>query len=184
MPARKTEREFTCVVCGKKFIATSNRGAKYCSTTCRNKVYGEKKSKTFAELKRTQREKEIKNRVMAECPEMKESYFKKHEEQIYRQHDPEVWGTAPNDYAEKQRQKTLANMKKIEPVELVPKKEEPKQDKEDTKVSDDKKQVLVYMKGLIAGAMAWFDGEKAPMEIFDKLMKGINSLLDETEVEW
>ncbi len=38
------EKTYKCVVCGNKFISTSNRGARFCSKECRNEYIRKQKS--------------------------------------------------------------------------------------------------------------------------------------------
>lgn len=154
------ERICKCVVCGKEMTTLSNRGKRFCSTECRNEYIRNKKS------------------------------GKKTEEQ-------EKFGSTPEEYAEKQKEKTMAMLPKIE----VPKTNKAIQaDKsEDNQVvtlepaervepvtrrlNEHDRSILVYMKGLINGARLWFGEDREPNQIFNKLLAGINALLDEEDVE-
>lgn len=95
MPARITEKEFTCVVCGRKFFSTATHEPKYCSQLCRSRAAAQRNKRADREKKAAQ----------------------------------EKWGHDPNEYAKKQREKTLEMIPKIiteEPKVEEPKKETPK----------------------------------------------------------
>ena len=166
MPPRSNMIECTCSVCGRKFLSDAPHSPKYCSIQCKNKAYA------YA-----QKEKKLKSKVQAECPNMTDSYFESHKERIARQSDPDVWGSAPGDYAERQKQKTLALMEKIEPVQIVEKEPE---DKEEKEMKEDSREVLVAMKGTLTGA-ALFCTDAAVTELCGKLLSAIDYLLDNKE---
>ena len=83
-----------CKVCGELFEAASNSAA-YCSDECKATVReNRKKSKIEKHEKATLKLKEQLKRLEHQC-------------------DRGVWGTNPNEYAERQKAKTLALMSKI-----------------------------------------------------------------------
>lgn len=169
------ERICKCVVCGKEMTTLSNRGKRFCSSECRNEYIRNKKN------------------------------GKQTEEQ-------EKFGSTPEEYAERQKEKTMAMLPKIEvpktkaiqadksekddrqdvainPMvytpELLPTDPEPTERVEPVarKLNEHDRSILVYMKGLINGARLWFGEDREPNQIFDKLLAGINALLDEEDVE-
>lgn len=112
--------------------------------------------------------------------------------------EQEKFGSTPEEYAEKQKEKTMAMLPKIE----VPKTNKTIQaDKSEDnqvvtqpcepepiepvarKLNEHDRSILVYMKGLINGARLWFGEDREPNQIFDKLLAGIKALLDEEDVE-
>lgn len=155
------ERICKCVVCGKEMTTLSNRGKRFCSSECRNEYIRNKKS------------------------------GKKTEEQ-------EKFGSTPEEYAKKQKEKTMAMLPKIEvpktnkaiqadtsednQVVTIP---EPAERVEPVtrRLNEHDRSILVYMKGLINGARLWFGDDREPNQIFDKLLAGINALLNEEDVE-
>lgn len=157
------ERICKCVVCGKEMKTLSNRGKRFCSSECRNEYIRNKKN------------------------------GKKTEEQ-------EKFGSTPEEYAERQKEKTMAMLPKIEVPKTngiqadksednqavtIPSEPEPAERVEPItrKLNEHDRSILVYMKGLINGARLWFGDDREPNQIFDKLLAGINALLDKEDVE-
>lgn len=154
------ERICKCVVCGKEMTTLSNRGKRFCSSECRNEYIRKKKSGKHTE-------------------------------------EQEKFGSTPEEYAERQKEKTMAMLPKIE----VPATKAIQTDKSEDnqvvtvpsepetiepvarKLNEHDRSILVYMKGLINGARVWFGEDREPNQIFDKLLAGINALLDEEDVE-
>ena len=98
--ARDVERaEFTCVVCGAKFIASAHRKAMYCSIRCKDRY---RKGKTREDVKAMRMEK---TGLTIDCPLMTPEYYAKHKDKIAHQRDTSVW---TRDYAERQKAQTLA----------------------------------------------------------------------------
>lgn len=159
------EKTYNCVVCGKEITTTSNRGKRFCSNECRNEYIRKQKAEAKAEL------------------DGKAAQFDK------------KTGSTPDDYAEQQKKSTLEQQKAellrlfedqgsvtiLEPADAgvgipisVP---------EERRLNEHDRAILVYMKGLINGARLWFGEDREPNEIFDKLLNGINAILDEEDLE-
>ena len=137
MPSRKKAAEFTCVICGTKFLSTSTNPPKYCSQLCRSRAAAIKYPKVEAVKKAAQ----------------------------------EKWGHDPNEYAEKQKQKTLALMDNIVPVE------EPKV-KEEQKMKGSTRETLIGMKGIIIGSKM-FCLDETTQSLLETLSKTVDVLLEE-----
>lgn len=96
--------ERICVCCGQPYMSSRNRNSLYCSKRCLDNTRKRKAS----EMRKTNQEQF--SALKVDCPNMTEEYLNKRAEQIIHQQDTTVW---TRDYAERQKQKTLAMMGKI-----------------------------------------------------------------------
>lgn len=94
--------EYKCQECGKIFLAESGKAWKFCSDECRlhhkreyNKAY-----------KARMREEQLAIIEANKRPTL--------EQRMKHQHDMSVWGRSPNEYADRQKARTLELMGKIE----------------------------------------------------------------------
>lgn len=163
------EKTYNCVVCGKEITTTSNRGKRFCSNECRNEYIRKQKAEAKAGL------------------DGKAAQF------------DQKTGGSPDDYAKQQMQNTLDSLEKNKSVNLPINLEEqgsvtiiepedacvgiPISVPEERRLNEHDRAILVYMKGLINGARLWFGEDREPNQIFDKLLSGINAILDEEDLE-
>ena len=171
------EKTYNCVVCGKEITTTSNRGKRFCSNECRNEYIRKQKAEAKAGL------------------DGKAAQF------------DQKTGSSPDDYAEQQKKSTLEQLREAIPYALEKNKSvnlpinleeqgsvtiiEPEDAcvgipvgvPEERRLNEHDRAILVYMKGLINGARLWFGEDREPNQIFDKLLNGINAILDEEEIE-
>ena len=85
----------------------------------------------------------------------------------------EKFGSAPDEYAEKQKEKTLAM---LPPIVNVP----DETAKRENMSMSEAESVLVYMKGRIEGAIP-FCQDEAVTDLLNKLLNGVNTLIEWVE---
>lgn len=98
----ETEKvEYVCTVCGATYKASPNRRTYYCSRRCMDKV---RKARKNNELKGI-------DLLKVNCPSMTPEYYRSRKDKIAHQEDKSVW---VSDYAERQKQRTLEMLGRVE----------------------------------------------------------------------
>lgn len=168
------EKTYKCVVCGKEITTTSNRGKRFCSNECRNEYIRKQKAEARTEL----------DKKIGNTPEdYAKQQIKNTLEQLEKNVELKISGSVEPPIKVEPIRSEAVTIIEPEQIEAERAAMETETGQDARKLNEHDRSILVYMKGLINGAKIWFGEDREPNEIFNKLLNGINAILDEEEVE-